>query len=86
MWITYYIPAYWVVSGMSAGGLSYFSLFLKTLVDGQGNRLWSTTQVNTIPIGGGAVQVVFSPLFPTIRFIIECNANIEHSLGLVHSV
>ncbi|KAH6975212.1 major facilitator superfamily domain-containing protein [Ilyonectria sp. MPI-CAGE-AT-0026] len=59
MWITYYIPAYWVVSGMSAGGLSYFSLFLKTLVDGQGNRLWSTTQVNTIPIGGGAVQVVF---------------------------
>lgn len=86
MWITYYIPAYWVVSGMSAGGLSYFSVFLKTLTDGQGDRIWSTTQVNTIPIGGGAVQVVFSQYFPTIRFSIESSANIEHSLGLVYSV
>ncbi|KPM45127.1 hypothetical protein AK830_g1373 [Neonectria ditissima] len=58
-WITYYIPVYWVVSGMSAGGLSYFSVFLKTLVDGKGNPIWTTTQVNTIPIGGGAVQVGF---------------------------
>ncbi|KAK7419051.1 hypothetical protein QQX98_003553 [Neonectria punicea] len=58
-WITYYIPVYWVVSGLSAGGLSYFSVFLKTLIDGKGTPIWTTTQVNTIPIGGGAVQVLF---------------------------
>ncbi|KAH7141478.1 major facilitator superfamily domain-containing protein [Dactylonectria estremocensis] len=59
MWITYYIPVYWVVSGMSAGALGYFAVFLRNLFDAQGNPVWSTTQVNSIPIGGGAIQVVF---------------------------
>ncbi|KAM0424554.1 hypothetical protein ACHAPT_010270 [Fusarium lateritium] len=58
MWITYYIPAYWVVSGMSAGALGYFNVFLRSLIDHQGQPLWTRTQVNAIPIGGGAVQVV----------------------------
>jgi hypothetical protein len=60
MWITYYIPAYWVVSGMSAGGLAYFNVFLRSLKDSQGQPVWTKTQVNAIPIGGGAIQVVCS--------------------------
>ncbi|KAF4455571.1 major facilitator superfamily transporter [Fusarium albosuccineum] len=58
MWITYYIPTYWVVSGMSAGALGYFNVFLRSLVDDKGDPIWTTTQVNAIPIGGGAIQVV----------------------------
>ncbi|KAH6889626.1 major facilitator superfamily domain-containing protein [Thelonectria olida] len=38
MWITYYIPAYWVTEA--------------------GTPVWTVDQVNAIPIGGGAVQVV----------------------------
>ena len=49
---------------MSAGGLAYFSVFLKTLIDDKGNPIWTITQVNTIPIGGGAIQVVFSQSSP----------------------
>ncbi|KAF7557695.1 hypothetical protein G7Z17_g397 [Cylindrodendrum hubeiense] len=59
MWITYYIAAYWVVSGLSGGALGYFALFLKNLTDDQGNPIWTTKQVNTIPIGGGGIQVFF---------------------------
>lgn len=60
MWITYYIPAYWVVSGLSAGALGYFNVFLRSLMDSEGQPVWTKTQVNAIPIGGGAIQVVCS--------------------------
>jgi hypothetical protein len=63
MWITYYIPAYWVVSGMGGGALAYFAVFLKNLKTDAGTPVWTVDQVNAIPIGGGAVQVVMSTSF-----------------------
>ena len=40
-------------------GYNYFGLFLKSLTNANGTRTWSTAQVNAIPIGGSAIQVVF---------------------------
>jgi hypothetical protein len=40
-------------------GYNYFGLFLKSLTNSDGKRTWSTAQVNAIPIGGSAIQVVF---------------------------
>lgn len=40
-------------------GYNYFGLFLKSLKNGNGNPTWTISQINAIPIGGGAIQVVF---------------------------
>ena len=40
-------------------GYNYFGLFLKSLKDANGKPTWTISQVNAIPIGGGAIQVVF---------------------------
>jgi hypothetical protein len=35
-----------------------FTLFLKTIVDENGNRIWSTEAINAIPMGGSAITIV----------------------------
>lgn len=44
---------------LGSAGYSYFSLFLKSLTNPDGTARWSTSAVNAIPIGGGAINVVF---------------------------
>ncbi|KAH6972066.1 major facilitator superfamily domain-containing protein [Ilyonectria sp. MPI-CAGE-AT-0026] len=58
MWLTYFIPVWWVASGLSVGGTGFFGVFLKSLKDGSGNPVWTVKQVNSLPIGGSAIQVV----------------------------
>lgn len=40
-------------------GYNYFGLFLKSLTSSDGTKRWTTEQVNLIPIGGGAINMVF---------------------------
>lgn len=58
LWLTYFIPVWWVASGLSVGGTGFFGVFLKSLKDGSGNPIWTVKQVNSLPIGGSAIQVV----------------------------
>lgn len=40
-------------------GYNYFGLFLKSLKNANGSKTWTVAQVNAIPIGGSAIQVMF---------------------------
>ncbi|KAL3419931.1 major facilitator superfamily transporter [Phlyctema vagabunda] len=58
-WVVYFISILYVACVLGSYGYAYFSLFLKSLKNPDGSRVWNTAQVNAIPIGGGAIQVVF---------------------------
>ncbi|KAG7109192.1 MFS transporter PfmaC like protein [Verticillium longisporum] len=58
MWITYFVPTWWVIHGLSGGGAGFFGVFLKSLLDGSGQPLWTVREVNALPIGAAAIQVV----------------------------
>ncbi|KAK3315844.1 retrograde regulation protein 2 [Apodospora peruviana] len=59
MWITYAIPSLYIATVLAPYGYNYFNLFLKSLQNPDGSPRWTTEQVNTIPIAGGAINVLF---------------------------
>ncbi|KAI1406384.1 putative allantoate permease [Hypoxylon fuscum] len=58
-WVTYFIPVMYTATVLAPWGYAYFNLFLKSLKNPDGTPVWSTSQVNAIPIAGGAINVVF---------------------------
>ncbi|KAK0742739.1 major facilitator superfamily domain-containing protein [Schizothecium vesticola] len=57
--IAYLIPALYIVTVFAPYGYNYFNLFLKSLKNPDGTPRWTVEQVNTIPIAGGAINVIF---------------------------
>lgn len=58
-WVSYFVPILYIATVLGTYGYVYFGLFLKSAVDGNGGKRWSTEQVNLIPIAGSAINVVF---------------------------
>ncbi|KAJ7167417.1 major facilitator superfamily domain-containing protein [Mycena crocata] len=58
-WVVYFIAALYVSTVLASYGYSYFSLFLKSLKNADGTNRWDISNINVIPIGGQAIQVVF---------------------------
>jgi hypothetical protein len=44
---------------LASYGYVYFSLFLKAMKLSDGSRRWTVEEVNVIPIGGSAINVLF---------------------------
>lgn len=59
MWVSYFIPLLYISTVLAQYGYNYFSLFLKSVKTADGTARWTTSQVNSIPIGGGAINVAF---------------------------
>ncbi|KAL6245045.1 hypothetical protein RBB50_007820 [Rhinocladiella similis] len=58
-WVTYFFAVLYICTVIGNYGYTFFGLFLKSLKNADGTRAWTTAQVNAIPIGGSAIQVVF---------------------------
>lgn len=58
-WVVYFIAVLYISTVLASYGYNYFSLFLKSLKNPDGTKVWSVESVNVIPIGGGAINVVF---------------------------
>ncbi|KAI3392023.1 hypothetical protein diail_6350 [Diaporthe ilicicola] len=89
MWLAYFIPVLYIGTVLAQYGYNYFNLFLKSLHNPDGSRTWSTSQVNSIPIAGGAINVAFvwiwailSDLFQTRWTLLVTQAVI----GLITSI
>ncbi len=59
LWVSYFIPFLYIATVLAQYGYNYFNLFLKSLKNPDGKPTWSAQQVNAIPIGGGAINVLF---------------------------
>ncbi|SMR51231.1 unnamed protein product [Zymoseptoria tritici ST99CH_1E4] len=58
-WLVYFIPILYAGTVLATYGYNYFGLFLKSLTKSDGSKRWTTEQVNLIPIGGSAINMVF---------------------------
>lgn len=58
-WVVYFISILYIATVLGTYGYVYFSLFLKSLKNPNGTPRWTVSQVNAIPIGGSAINVVF---------------------------
>lgn len=58
-WVIYFVPVLYIATVLLSYGNNYFGLFLKALKNPDGTPRWSTSEVNAIPIGGSAINVVF---------------------------
>lgn len=58
-WVVYFIAILYIATVLGTYGYVYFNLFLKSLTNPDGSQRWSTAEVNAIPIGGSAINVVF---------------------------
>ncbi|PVH72913.1 putative allantoate permease [Cadophora sp. DSE1049] len=58
-WVVYFIAILYIACVLGSAGYQYFSLFLKSLKNADGSKVWTVSEINAIPIGGSAIQVVF---------------------------
>lgn len=93
MWIAYFIPVLYIGTVLAQYGMNYFNLFLKSLRNPDGSPTWSTSQVNSIPIAGGAINVAFvwiwaimSDVFQTRWTLLVAQAVIGLVVSIIMSV
>lgn len=58
-WVVYFVSVLYIATVLGTWGYNYFTLFLKWLTNPDGSPRWTVSQVNAIPIGGSAINVVF---------------------------
>ncbi|KAF3028785.1 hypothetical protein E8E15_004581 [Penicillium rubens] len=58
--VTYFFSAAFALQAWANRANSYFTLYLKALEDSSGNLRFSTYQVNAIPMGGYALQILIN--------------------------
>ncbi|KAE8153620.1 major facilitator superfamily domain-containing protein [Aspergillus avenaceus] len=70
-WVVYFIAILYIATVLGTYGYVYFSLFLKALTRPDGSARWSVSQVNAIPIGGSAMNVVFVWVWALLSDFLE---------------
>lgn len=58
-WTVYFVGVLYISTVLASYGYNYFSLFLKAAQRPDGSKRWTVEEVNVIPIGGSAINVVF---------------------------
>ena len=58
-WVVYFVAVLYAGTVLATFGYVYFPLFLDALKRPDGSRRWSVQEVNVIPTGGGAINVIF---------------------------
>ncbi|GJN66307.1 allantoate permease [Purpureocillium lilacinum] len=92
-WIVYVIAILYISMVLGTSGYNYFGLFLKSILNSDGTRRWTTSEVNLIPIGGSAINVVFvwvwaflSDVLRTRWLLIVAQAFIAIIAGIILSI
>ncbi|KKY16596.1 putative major facilitator superfamily transporter [Diplodia seriata] len=70
-WIVYFIAALYCATVLSTSGNSYIGLFLKAIRRPDGTARWSTVQVNAIPIGASAINVVLVWVWAILSDVLQ---------------
>lgn len=89
MWLAYFIPVLYIGTVLAQYGMNYFNLFLKSLRNPDGSRTWSTSQVNSIPIAGGAINVAFVWIWAIMSDVFQTRWTLlvtQAVIGLIVSI
>ncbi|CCC11109.1 unnamed protein product [Sordaria macrospora k-hell] len=84
MWIAYFIPMLYIASVLAPYGYNYFNLFLKELKrEEDGRPRWSVKEVNTIPILGNGVNVVFVWIWAILSDLLQTRWTLLVAQGVI---
>lgn len=89
MWVSYFIPLLYIATVLAQYGYNYFSLFLKSVTNADGTPRWTTSQVNSIPIGGSAINVVFVWVWAILSDVLQTRWTLlvaQAAVGLVPAI
>ncbi|OJJ45108.1 hypothetical protein ASPZODRAFT_70368 [Penicilliopsis zonata CBS 506.65] len=70
-WVVYFIATLYIATVLGTTGYSYFNLFLRSLQKEDGSPRWSVSQVNSIPIAGSAINVVFVWIWAILSDVLQ---------------
>ncbi len=70
-WLVYVIGVLYIAMVLATSGYNYFGLFLKSIKNSDGSPRWSGPQINLIPIGGSAINVVFGKSLQSILLYVS---------------
>lgn len=62
----YFVAILYAGTVLATYGYAYFGLFLRAQKKPDGSKRWTTEEVNVIPIGGGAINVVFGEFYSVL--------------------
>lgn len=89
MWVSYFIPLLYIGTVLAQYGYNYFGLFLKSVKKSDGTARWSTSEVNAIPIAGGAINVVFVWIWAILSDVLQTRWTLiiaQAVIGLVPAI
>ncbi|KAH8898921.1 major facilitator superfamily transporter [Thozetella sp. PMI_491] len=89
LWISYFVPFLYIATVLAQYGYNYFNLFLQKAKNTDGTLTWSSQQVNAIPIGGGAITVLFVWVWGIASDILQTRWTlivIQGVIGLIPSI
>ncbi|KAK4499541.1 hypothetical protein PRZ48_010057 [Zasmidium cellare] len=82
-WVIYFVAILYAGTVLATYGYVYFGLFLKALKKPDGSRRWSTEEVNVIPIGGGAINVVFVWIWALLSDFLQTRWTLIVAQGVI---
>jgi MFS family permease len=82
-WQLYLISCLYVATVVASWGYAYFNLFLKSLKNADGSPTWTVSQVNSIPIGGSAINVVFVWIWAILSDVLQTRWTLIIVQGLI---
>lgn len=82
-WVVYFIAILYIATVLGTYGYVYFSLFLKYLKNPDGTPRWTVSQVNAIPIGGSAINVVFVWIWALLSDFLQTRWTLIVAQGVI---
>ncbi|KAJ5453626.1 uncharacterized protein N7458_004582, partial [Penicillium daleae] len=82
-WVVYFIAILYIATVLGTYGYVYFSLFLKSLKRPDGTPRWTVSQVNAIPIGGSAINVVFVWIWALLSDFLQTRWTLIVAQGII---
>ena len=82
-WVVYFIAVMCTGTVLATYGYVYFGLFLKALKSPDGSPTWSIEEVNIIPTGGGAINVVFVWFWALLSDFLRTRRTLIVTHGLI---
>ncbi|CAM1505016.1 Fc.00g106530.m01.CDS01 [Cosmosporella sp. VM-42] len=84
--VTYFYLFSFALGAWAHRANSYFVLYLESLKDASGNRLYSTYQVNILPLGGYALQILTNLVFNGLSDWKHWRWQVSIGMSMFHGV
>ncbi|KAI6383083.1 hypothetical protein MCOR25_000271 [Pyricularia grisea] len=84
--VTWFFLFAFALNAWAHRGTSYFVLYLESIKDAAGNRVYDTFHVNILPLGGYALQIVTNLMLNFVSDKFECRWQVSVFSGVANGI